>query len=163
MDSFKEQLVTRKPDNTVFIKRAGIFVAALFISVLLFVFLNVISLILVALIFWGAYFLIKSFDVEYEYICTNGDLDIDKITAKSRRKRLISVDIKNVTDFGTVKNKSFNKEYSIIDATSGEGENESDCYLACRDSKYGMCYILISPDEAMLDVIKTYLPRTIKR
>ena len=163
MDSFKEQLVTRKPDNTVFIKRAGIFVAALFIAVLLFVFLNVMSLILIALLFWGAYILIRNFDVEYEYICTNGDLDIDKITAKSKRKRLISIEIKNATDFGIVENKAFNKEYSIIDATSGEGENKSDYYIACRDSKYGMCYILFSPDEDMLEFIKACLPRTIRR
>ena len=89
MDSFKEQLVTRRPDNTVFIKRTGIFIAALLIAVLLFIFLNVLSIVLIALLFFGAYYLIKSFDVEYEYICTNGDLDIDKIAAKSRRKRLM--------------------------------------------------------------------------
>ncbi len=163
MDSFKEQLITRRPDNTVFIKRSGIFIAALLIAVLLFIFLNVMSLIIIALVFWGAYYLIKGFDVEYEYICTNGDLDIDKITAKSRRKRLISVDLKSVTDFGLVKNKTFNKEYSIVDATSGENENESDYFLACRDSKFGMCYVLISPDNDMLDVIKEYLPRTIRK
>lgn len=162
MDSFKEQLVTRKSDNTVFIKRALIFIASLLIAVVLFIFLNVMSLILIALLFWGAYILIRNFDVEYEYICTNGDLDIDKITAKSRRKRLISVDLKSVSDFGSLKGKNLNKNYSIIDATSGEGEYNS-YYIECKNSKYGMCNVLITPDEDMLEVIKTYLPRTIRR
>lgn len=162
MDSFKEQLVTRKSDNTVFIKRALIFIASLLIAVVLFIFLNVMSLILIALLFWGAYTLIRNFDVEYEYICTNGDLDIDKITAKSRRKRLISVDLKNVSDFDLLKGKNLNKDYSIIDATSGESKDES-YFIQCKDTKYGMCNVLITPDEDMLEVIKTYLPRTIRR
>ncbi len=162
MDSFKEQLVTRKPDNTVFIKRAGIFAAALLIAVLLFLFLNLMSIILIALLFFGAYYLIRNFDVEYEYICTNGDLDIDKITAKSRRKRLISVDLKNAVDFGQVSGQNFNKEYSIVNASSGSSEDES-YYISYKDSKFGMCYVLITPDEEMLELIKTYLPRTVRR
>ena len=162
MDSFKELLVTRKPNNTVFFKRTVIFIAALLIAVVLFIILNVMSLVLIALLFWGAYLLIKNFDVEYEYICTNGDLDIDKITAKSRRKRLISVDLKNVLDFGSLNDKNINKDYSIIDATSGESEDES-YFLQFKDTKYGMCNVLITPDEDMLEVIKTYLPRTIRR
>lgn len=162
MDSFKELLVTRKPNNTVFLKRTVIFIAALLIAVVLFIILNVMSLVLIALLFWGAYLLIKNFDVEYEYICTNGDLDIDKITAKSRRKRLISIDLKNVLYFGLLNDKNLNKDYSIIDATSGESENES-YFIQCKDTKYGMCNVLITPDEDMLEVIKTYLPRTIRR
>ncbi len=162
MDSFKELLVTRKPNNTVFFKRTVIFIAALLIAVVLFIILNVMSLVLIALLFWGAYLLIKNFDVEYEYICTNGDLDIDKITAKSRRKRLISVDLKNVLNFGSLNDKNLNKDYSIIDATSGESEDES-YFIQCKDTKYGMCNVLITPDEDMLEVIKTYLPRTIRR
>ncbi len=162
MDSFKEQLVTRRPDNTVFIKRSGIFIAALLIAVLLFIFLNVLSIVLIALLFFGAYYLIKSFDVEYEYICTNGDLDIDKITAKSRRKRLISVDLKNTIDFGQINGENLKKEYSIVDSTSGDSEDES-YFIVYKDTKYGMCNILITPNEDMLETIKTYLPRTIRR
>lgn len=162
MDSFKEQLVTRKPNNTVFIKRAVIFVCALLIAAALFLLLNFMSLILIALLFFGAYLLIKNFDVEYEYICTNGDLDIDKITAKSRRKRLVSVDLKSVTDFGQLNGKSLNKEYSVIDAASGDSQDRS-YYIAHKNAKYGMCYVLITPDEAMLEVIKMYLPANFRR
>ena len=162
MDSFKEQLVTKKPDNTVFIKRAIIFIVAVLIAVFLLIKLFFISIILIFLLFLGAYFLIRNFDVEYEYICTNGDLDVDKIIAKSRRKRLISVNLKTVTDFGLTSGKSYEKEYSTINATSGDPDDES-YFLLCKDSKYGMCYILITPDEDMLEVIKSYLPGTIRR
>ena len=41
----------------------------------------------IVLIFYIAYRINTSFDVEFEYILTNGELDIDKITHKRRRKR----------------------------------------------------------------------------
>lgn len=40
---------------------------------------------------YGGYILITNMSVEYEYIVTNGEMDIDKIIAKRRRKRLITV------------------------------------------------------------------------
>ncbi len=160
MDSFKEQLVTRNPDTSTFVKKTTVFVAALFISALLFILFKALSLVLIVLIGYGTYYLIKNFDVEYEYICTNGELDIDKIIAKSRRKRLISAEIQEALEFGEVSGKSFNKDYSVIDATSGS--NENDYYLTCKSSKFGMCYVLISPNDEMLNVIKTYLPRNIR-
>ncbi|UKI37385.1 MAG: DUF6106 family protein [Clostridiales bacterium] len=36
---------------------------------------------------YGAYILITHFNVEYEYILTNGDIDIDKIIAKKKEKK----------------------------------------------------------------------------
>lgn len=161
MDNFKEQLVARKSDNSVFIKKSCVLIASLFLSAILFILFRYLSFILIAMIGFGTYYLIKNFDVEYEYICTNGDLDIDKIIAKSRRKRLTTVDIKGAVDFGLTKGMNFNKEYSIIDASSGD--DEDSYYIACKDSKYGMCYVLISPNEDMLEIIKAYLPRTIRR
>ena len=35
-------------------------------------------------------------DVEYEYIYINGDLDIDKVMHKERRKHMLSVNVKDV-------------------------------------------------------------------
>ena len=34
----------------------------------------------------------RNLNVEYEYVFVNGDLDIDKIMNKARRKRMFSVD-----------------------------------------------------------------------
>lgn len=161
MDSFKEQLVARKSDNSVFIKKSCVLIAALFLSAILFILFRYLSFILIAMIGFGTYYLIKNFDVEYEYICTNGELDIDKIIAKSRRKRLTTVDIKGANDFGRLNDADINKEYSVIDASSGETENSY--YIACKDPKFGMCYVIISPNEDILEIIKTYLPRNIRR
>jgi len=38
----------------------------------------------------------QSLYVEYEYTFTNGDLDVDKIIARKRRKRVISLDVRGI-------------------------------------------------------------------
>ena len=41
----------------------------------------------------AAYFILPNLDLEYEYVYVNGELDIDKIMAKSKRKRVQSFDL----------------------------------------------------------------------
>ena len=54
-------------------------------------------LILVPILFIVAdVFLFRRMDVEYEYIYINGDLDIDKVMHKERRKHMLSVNVKDV-------------------------------------------------------------------
>ena len=55
---------------------------------------------------YGTYFYVQNTDVEYEYTFTNGELDIDKIIAKKRRKSLVSVDISKFADFGKYEDSS---------------------------------------------------------
>lgn len=42
------------------------------------------------------YLMIPRFDLEYEYLYVNGEIDIDKIMGKQKRKRCASYDIENM-------------------------------------------------------------------
>lgn len=55
---------------------------------------------LAAAALYGGYYLTTKLDVEYEYIFTNGEIDVDKITAQRSRKRLITFRCGSATDFG---------------------------------------------------------------
>ena len=50
-------------------------------------FLNPLLLIVAIGLGVACYFIIPKTDLEYEYLFVNGELDIDKIMAKSKRKR----------------------------------------------------------------------------
>ena len=49
---------------------------------------------------FGLVWLLTGMSYEYEYILTNDDLDIDKITGKRKRKRLITLKMNTVEEFG---------------------------------------------------------------
>ena len=103
MDIFCEYIVKKKTTAKDRVTQLGIIFLALFISFLLVLFNNLLfgfGLLLIAAVIYGAIFLIRKTKIEYEYILTNSILDIDKIFAKSSRKRVETIDFKNVEAFG---------------------------------------------------------------
>ena len=103
MDIFCEYIVKKKPTLKDRVKQVGINLLAIVLVEIFIVLNNLlfgIGLLLSAAVIYGAVYLFKRTNVEYEYILTNSILDIDKIFAKSSRKRVESVDFKNVEAFG---------------------------------------------------------------
>ena len=103
MDIFCEYIVKKQQTAKDLVKRLGIIMAAIVLSFLFLVFNNMLmgfGFILIAAVIYGAVFLYRKTNIEYEYILTNSILDIDKIFAKSSRKRAESIDFKNVEGFG---------------------------------------------------------------
>lgn len=103
MDIFCEYIVVKKATVKDRVIQLGIIMAAIILS-LIFLFLNGLLIgfgyIFVVGVIYGAIFLFKKTKIEYEYILTNSILDIDKIFAKSSRKRVESIDFKSVEAFG---------------------------------------------------------------
>ena len=99
MDTFFEQIVTMKKSGKVIAGIFGIWFLAFILSValLLFPVLGSLNLLVIAGIIFGAFKLSTRFNVEYEYIVTNGTMDIDKIVNKSSRKRMASFELSGVS------------------------------------------------------------------
>ena len=97
MDVFFEQLVPIKRDG----KAITIFILAWLIALLLcglaFLFLGTLFIVAVVGIIFATVKFTGLLNVEYEYILTNGVMDIDRITNKSTRKRLMSFEVSHVT------------------------------------------------------------------
>ena len=108
MDVFHEQIVKIKLNAFSYIMMALIVISALFLSAFLFLYsLEIpILILLVVGVIYGAAKLLSFFSVEYEYIITNGTVDIDKITAKSSRKRVLSFECKDILRSGKYNPKS---------------------------------------------------------
>lgn len=155
MDTYSEQLVKKTPASSdgikkVFILTGGIILAIAFL-VLTFT-VTAFFLFAVAIAIYGIYWLMTGTNVEYEYIVTNGSLDIDKIISQRKRVNLISVDVKNFTDFGEY-------DYSPFDGTliSSIGGECKIMYADFSHSQYGNTRIVFSPNEKTLECIKPYL------
>jgi len=103
MDIFCEYIIKKKPTIKDRVKQVGIILLAILLSEIFLILNNMLfgmGFILVVAVIYGAVFLFKKTNIEYEYILTNSILDIDKIFAKSTRKRAESIDFKSVEAFG---------------------------------------------------------------
>ena len=84
-DVFYEQLYKKKKGITGLLIQAGVIVVALILAVVIFLVLSqmvmgqMFGFLAVAGIAYGAYKITMLFDVEYEYIYLNGEIDFDKI------------------------------------------------------------------------------------
>lgn len=167
MDTFMEKLVTKRKSIKDQFITAGIILGAM---ILIMVVLSIqviaqlgISFFLAAAIVYLGYRLITSRNAEFEYIVTNGDLDIDKITARRKRKRIFSASCKEFEILSRVKSNSFSQSVQSIknriDATSSI--DSPDAFFATLNYKGEKTLLIFEPDERMLNNFKIFIPRKI--
>ena len=122
--------------------------------------LEIIVLILAAAIY-GGYKLISLLVIEYEYIYTNGDLDVDKIIAKSNRKRMVSIKCSEVEKYGEYKGQpapgSVKNTFIFCNP-----ESEGQVYLIAKDRNLGMVMIVLAPEERIRAELEKAIPRLAK-
>ncbi len=164
-DYFTEHLVKRQKSIADFIV---MFLSA-FLGVLLtmFVFLTgivaipligQIASIIVAAMWWGIYFLITSRNLEFEYILTNGELDIDKVIGKRKRKRLLSVTAKEIEIITPAAEYTGNCD-EIVDVSSRNGSGKEFVLVAVKDCK--RIKVIFNPSEKMLKIFKVFCQRKV--
>ena len=171
MDIFVEYIVKRKKGKKEYVKIAAIVVAAIVLAMLTPMLMLVpvvgsLSVLCTAAVIFGAYYLITSLNVEYEYILTNGELDVDTIINRRNRKRLITVQAKNFEILAPVgtdeyKNEENGRFTRVIDASSANIENKA--YFAVFNKDGQRIKLVFEPTEKMLDVFETKVPRNVKR
>lgn len=152
MDRFSEQLVERASDKkTMFLK--GLVVAVLILVLVLLGYLMLVFQFTIALFclvagagaIWLGVYIMQGLNTEYEYIVTNDDLDIDKISGKRKRKRLISVDLKSVDDFGPYLNETeLNPDVTVL---AEDGTGIDMWYVFIETESTGKIAIIFNPDE----------------
>lgn len=161
MDTYSEQLVKKKENSSDQMKKFGIIAGGiLVIAVLIYITISYMPILIIAAagVAYGAYWLLTGMNIEYEYIITNGSLDIDKIISKRKRVTLLSVEVKEFTDFGEYNSHNDNFSGTTIMAVGGE---EKTFFADFKSEQYGTARLIFSPDEKVLKFIKPYLQRTI--
>ena len=106
-------------------------------------------------------FIIPKTDLEYEYLFVNGEMDIDMIMAKSKRKkagsfRLSETDIVAPMDSHRLDYYKNNQKLKVLDFSSGNEKNKR--YGVVTRNEKESCMIIIEPDENMAKAIKNSAP-----
>lgn len=124
-------------------------------------FLNPI-LFFAALILGGAAYFVGMFcDSEYEYLYLDREITVDKVMAKTKRKRVATFNVDRMEILAPINSyhlDSFkNRDVKNVDYSAGQTQPES---------RYVMYYeggqkVLLTPNEEMIKAIKNVAPRKV--
>lgn len=159
-ETYVECLVKRKtPAYMKFLKILSIMLTVCFI-VLGMVFL--VGLLLAIIFGVAAYFIYLNADLEYEYLYVDKELTIDKVMAKSRRKRVATFDLNKMEIVAPIKSWHLdnykNRTDKVFDYSSGEERQPDKRFLFFYD---GQKKIIFEPNEEMVKAMQFSAPRKV--
>lgn len=160
-ETFKEYLIKQKKSPLDLLAQVGLVISALIIVFLLLRFGgDFIGPILIVGVVFGVGYLFAFFSKEYEYILTNNEMDIDVIYNRSRRKRLLTVDMKKIDIMASIEDKDhasdINKEGKLINAS--DNAKNKNTYAIIAPQETGLLKILITPNESFLNELYKQAP-----
>ncbi|MCX7749416.1 MAG: hypothetical protein N2645_21360 [Clostridia bacterium] len=165
-DIFIEKIVKRQKRIEDYLLIGGVFLAGIIIVFIALSFkkYGAISIIIGGFALYGAFYVSKIRNIEYEYAVTNGELDIDVIIAQRTRKRIFSSHCKEFEMVAGVTSENYkdakNIQNKIIAVSSMGAEN---IYFITLNYKGRKTLVLFEPDERMLDAFKSYIPRKVMK
>lgn len=164
MDNYYEQLVTSKETPKYILARLGMIISAITAGFYLMV-VNWIFMLTFAVIAIILYFVKRKSFVEYEYIFTNGDIDVDIIYEKIKRKTVFNFSVKDIellapANSDEVKNFSGTpkKVAKFYPSTSNER-----IYVAMVNKGGKKYKLLFVPNEKFIGMCFKYNPKAVKK
>ena len=109
----------------------------------------------------ASYFAYMNADIEYEYLYLDKEISVDKVLAKTRRKKAAVYNIEKMEVLAPVKSYHLdafrNRELKTVDYSSGEADDKN---------KYMMVYegnvkVILEPNAEMVKAIQSVAPRKV--
>ncbi len=151
-DVFKEQIVIKEPTSKDTLQRVGLVILVILITLASLMFIPGFAMFVVAAAVFGAYYFMSMLKCEYEYIYTNGELDIDVIYNRTRRKRLFSGNVKSFDVCAHVNDKMHENDFRSAaetkDYSSGKVKDNTYAFLATFKGK--KIKIIFEPNEVIV-------------
>ncbi len=160
-DTFFEQIVPIKKDGKSLAIIFGILCLAFFLIFLAFFYLTSVFFFFLFGIGFGAWWLISKLNVEYEYIITNGTIDIDKITNKSSRKRILTFELGGVTRLEKYSPAAVaNIPQKELVFACNKSDPNAYLMVANRMGK-GTVNVVFSPNDKIKSAVEKFAPKFI--
>jgi len=169
MDSaFNEQIIKKQPDvKSLLLKLLIVAGAAVLIFVALVMlagYLLGMNLLLAAGIGYGAYWLLTSLNIEFEYSIIQDEIYIDKIINRRRRKRLVQTSCRKFEILAPVA-EAYKREFDsqcagTVDCTSSPSAEGRWFFIF--DGKRGRTKVIFEPTDRMITEFKVYIRPKVK-
>lgn len=163
-DFYREILVKRRSTSADLLKKTGLIILTA-AAMLAGLFIHPLMLIVGVALCVVSWFLITGMDVEFEYLYVNGDIDVDRIMSKSRRKRVGSFALEDMEIIAPSASHELDsylaKAPKVLDYTSGEGSKPT--YTAVYRADGGVRLVKYEFEKDVLQDIRRLAPRKISR
>ena len=158
-DFYTEQLVKRQKASCATAIKALLIVVTVLSIVLIFMIpfgiIGPVAMIVLDI------FIFRNMDVEYEYLFVNGSLDIDKIMAKSRRKKMFSMEITDLEIMARSGSPELRPYQGLKSVDYSSGAADADTYELIVVSNGEKKKIIFEPNETICEGMKMMAPRKI--
>ena len=160
-DVYTEQLIKRKKTGKTQMEKIALILvtAALFVLGMIIPYVEFLLLVMIGV----DIYLFRSLDIEYEYLYINGNLDIDKIMSKSRRKKAFEMNVSELellAPAGSPELRPF-QGLKAKDYTSGEEGRKAYEMIVLKNGE--KIKIIFEPNETIVDGMRMYAPRKVIR
>lgn len=164
MDVFAEQLIARKKTPAQIMCAILIGILTFLLVAILFIWLTPFFLMLVLPIGVGVWWLLSGMNIEHEYCITNGVIDIDRITARRKRERMVSVSIEKLESAGRYDPARWEGRQLDRTVMAAASLKEDDLYcFSYRSKKKGYTLVIFQPDERIREAFAAGLPRLMQK
>lgn len=160
-ETYVEVLVKRKtPAYMKFLKVLTIMLAVCFFVIgTMGIFLALIIGVVIGI---AAYFIYMNAEVEYEYLYMDRELVVDKIMARSKRKRIATFDMNKVEIMAPMNSYRLdnykNRQGEAADYSTGEEKQPDTRYVFFYDGKQK---VVFEPDQRMVKAIQNIAPHKV--
>lgn len=159
-ETYVEWLVKKKtPAYMTLLRIFSIMLSAAFILV---GFVIVPALLIGIAIGVAAYFIYMNSDLEYEYLYVDKELTVDKVMAKTRRKRVAVFDVGKMEIVAPIKSWHLdnykNRNDKVVDYSSGEEKQPDNRYVFFYE---GRQKVIFEPNEEMIKAMQLAAPRKV--
>lgn len=104
-------------------------------------------------------------DVEYEYLYVSGELTIDKITGKTKRKNCVQVEMDKVEIIAPEESDRLSdfRNLKCVESDYTSGRETANPYICIYHEDANVKKIRFEPDDKMLELMRQTSPRKIVR
>lgn len=161
METYVECMVKKKANGLMSALKVLLIGIAVITGLLGFMEL-IVFLIIAVVAGVGAYFVSLNANLEYEYLYVDKQLTVDKIMARTRRKKVETFDLERMEILAPIKSWHLddykNRQLKVVDYSSGVEQQP--------DIRYSMIYngekrVIFEPNAEMVAAIKSIAPRKV--
>lgn len=161
-ESYKELLVKKDRGPKEILIRVACVIPTILVGLLMLLTVNIIFFI--ALIAFGVldYFVFQWTDIEFEYLYLDKEISVDKIMAKTRRKKLLTIDVNKIEIIAPEKSHQLdsyrNRQTKVTDLSAGHDLPDQKLYWVFYE---GNQKFLMNLTEDFAKTIKGVAPRKV--